>query len=228
MRYFLLLFLTISIFSCGKEKVILLPEINHSNISEINDVSAAYLFFDTSLPDSLELNRKNLISTTNWLINVDKRLTLKQIIPKLKFLQEKKQNSEHKNASAKNYFTCNDTSKKNLGFIEFTDVIYDDYEFIVNLNNQNTNLGQIIRIKVHKLDLIQISFLWKDTVFLNTSNKNELLEHLESNITNDGNALIISELNESLSFQDYITYKSLLSRLGFKNVTISNHEFIFN
>ncbi len=30
----------------------------------------------------------------------------------------------HKNEDAKNYFTCNDTSIKNLGFVEFTDVNY--------------------------------------------------------------------------------------------------------
>ncbi len=119
-----LLVILLLIFSCGKDKIVQLPEINHSEISEINDVSAAYLFYDETLPDSLEFNRKNLISTTNWLVNVDKRLTLKQAMPHIKFLQEKKQNAGHKNDNAKNYFTCNDTSKKNLGFIEFTDVVY--------------------------------------------------------------------------------------------------------
>ena len=228
MRHILLFCLSISIFSCGKDKVLQLPEISYSEISKINDVSAAYLFYDESLADSLELNRRNLISSTNWLINVDKRLTLKQVIPHIKFLQEKKRNSSHKKENTKNYFTCNNASKKNLGFIEFTDVIYDDKESNVYLNNQNSHLVQVIKIKVHSLDSIQISFLWKDTIFLNTSNKNDLLEHLESNITNESNALIFSELRESLSFQDYISFKSMLLKLDLENVTISNHEFIFN
>ena len=30
----------------------------------------------------------------------------------------------HKNENAKNYYTCNDVSQHNLGFIEFTNVIY--------------------------------------------------------------------------------------------------------
>ena len=59
------------------------------------------------------------------MVNIDKRLTLKQAIPHIKFLQDKKRNAEmHKNENAKNYYTCNDTSIKNLGFIEFTDVDY--------------------------------------------------------------------------------------------------------
>ncbi len=224
--YFLI---TILLFnSCGQDKVLQLPEISHSEISKINDVSAAYLFYDETKTDSVELNRRNLISSTNWLINVDKRLTINQVIPHIKFLQEKKRNSSHKKENSKNYFTCNNTSKKNLGFIEFTDVVYDDKESNVNFKNQNSHLEQVIKIKVHSLDSIKISFLWKDTIFLNTSNKNDLLEHLESNITNESNALIFSELRESLSFQDYISFKSLLLKLDLENVTISNYEFIFN
>src|SRR5690606_34637928 len=115
------------IFSCGKDKVVQLPEIESAPISEVNDISAAYIFYDENKPDSVELNRNNLISTTNWLFNVDKRLMLKQSIPQIKLLQEKRRNAQlHKNESARNYFTCNDTSKKTLGFIDFTDVIYID------------------------------------------------------------------------------------------------------
>ncbi|MGB5420208.1 MAG: hypothetical protein WBN21_15385, partial [Algibacter sp.] len=91
-NYLLLIILTV-LFSCGSDKVIQLPEISHSEITEILDVSPAYLFYDETQVDSIELNRKNLISTTNWLINVDKRLTLKQVIPHIKYLQDKKANS---------------------------------------------------------------------------------------------------------------------------------------
>ena len=90
-------------------------------------MSPAYIFYDETEPDSTLLNRKNLISTTNWLVNVDKRLTLKQAIPKIILMQEKKRNAKmHKNENAKNYFTCNDTSIGSLGFIEFTDVVFKE------------------------------------------------------------------------------------------------------
>ena len=95
-RIFLLLSITL-LFSCGNEKELQLPQIENAKINQINDVSPAYLFYDETQPDSIELNRKNLISTTNWLVNVDKRLTLKQAIPKIKFLQEKKDTESIKN-----------------------------------------------------------------------------------------------------------------------------------
>ena len=72
-----------TLFSCGNERVLQLPEIKNASITEISDVSHAYLFYDETKEDSVELNRKNLIITTNWLVNVDKRLTLGQAIPKI-------------------------------------------------------------------------------------------------------------------------------------------------
>ena len=122
MRYIYLLLILIC-YNCNNERVLQLPQIENADITEVLDVSPTYVFYDETQSDSTLLNRKNLISTTNWLVNIDKRLTLRQAIPHIKFLQDKKRNAElHKNKNAKNYFTCNDTSISNLGFIEFTDV----------------------------------------------------------------------------------------------------------
>jgi hypothetical protein len=216
-------------FSCGKEKIIQLPDINHSDISMINDVSSAYLFYDEKMPDSIELNRKNLIITTNWLVNVDKRLTLKQALPKIMFLQNKKRNSEmHKNEDARNYYTCNNTNIKNLSFIDFTDIIYHEENSNPYLTMHETNTNQLINIKFYTQDSTLISFISNGSSLTHTSNQKEFLEHLEANLLNQGNVIIVSEFNASLSFQDYITYKSLLSQIDFDHVKIADDEFIFN
>lgn len=227
-NYFLLFSL---IISCKKEKTVQLPELKHADNSIINDVSAAYLFYDETKADSVDFNRKNLISTTNWLINVDKRLSLKQAIPEIIFLQEKKRSAEmHKNENAKNYFSCNDTSIKNLGFIEFTDVVYhqEDSNEYYNKKENKINVDQYIFLKIKSSDSLIIEFFTNGCSLIHTSNKKDLLSHLEGNLIWQDNAVIISEFNENLSFQDYITYKSLLSQINFKNVTIANNEFIFN
>ncbi|WP_100615991.1 hypothetical protein [Confluentibacter citreus] len=215
------------IISCGKDKAVQLPEINHSTISEIQDISAAYLFYDESNPDNIELNRKNLISSTNWLVNVDKRLTLKQVFPQVKFLQNKKQNSEHKRENAKNYFTCNDTSKKTLGFIEFTDLVYHE-------ESSETYMTKITEFK-NKQNIKPISFNLDGEIsiinpnsepFIIMTNKNELLDHLKKLDTTQ--TTIYLNFNEQLSFQEYITYKSILLKSDFKHLKISNQEFLHN
>ena len=229
MRNFLLLFFTLVLFSCGNDKVVQLPEISHSDISDINDVSAAYIFYDETQPDSLELNRKNLISTTNWLVNIDKRLKLKQVIPQLMFLQEKKGSSSHKNETAKNYFTCNDISKKNLGFIEFTNVLYHQEPFLEYVSaNSNLDFSNKMKIDFNTPEEIYAEFPLFDVsaVVLNETN---FLKYIKSTVENQTDDFgIILSFNEKLTFQEYITFKSMLESLGSKNVSISNHEFIFN
>ncbi len=236
--------LILVLFSCGKDKVILLPEINHAEITEITDVSAAYLFYDQTKPDSVELNRKNLISTTNWLVNVDKRLTLKQAIPKIKLLQDKKRNAKmHKNKAAKNYYTCNDTSRKNLGFIEFTDVIYH-FEKEIDLtvthkvtkqSDIDSSKNAIINVKhVKSLDVLMnldIKINSKNYVWINSTKVSSTLfmEYLTTIVVdkNVDEFIVTLYFNKSISFQDYITFKSILINSKFKRVVFNNNEFIY-
>jgi hypothetical protein len=221
------LFIVVVTFSCGNEKVLQLPEVNSSEISEINDVSHAYLFYDETQANNIELNRKNLISTTNWLINVDKRLTLKQAIPKIKFLQDKKSNSSHKNKNAKNYFTCHDLNSNNLGFIEFTDVAYqneslDDYSGVFSNLEDAPNSTAIAFEKNN--DIIIASTILK-TMITETS-IDSLQFYLKKCDTING--IIFLNFNEDLSFQSYIDFKSVVNKSALKYTKISNKEFIFN
>lgn len=222
MKYIFIFYLVIVSISCGKEKVVQLPIINHSNITEIQDVSPAYLFYDVTKPDSVELNRKNLISTTNWLVNVDKRLTLKQVIPHIKFLQEKKQNASHKNKSAKNYFTCNDTSKQNLGFIEFTNVVYHNDGNGYNVE-ANTDITHLLVFDENNINIIT-----SDNKIFDT-NKASLSNVIRDSLDlNSKEYLFFLGFSENLNFQDYISIKSILSEVKSENIKISNHEGISN
>ncbi|MDO5974087.1 hypothetical protein [Flavivirga jejuensis] len=223
MKQLLTLGLLLIMFSCGKEKVLQLPEISHSEITEIYDVSPAYLFYDETQKDSVELNRKNLISTTNWLVNVDKRLTLKQAIPHIKYLQNKKQNSSHKKKSAKNYFTCNDTSRKNLGFIEFTDVVFEsDFknETLPDLK-ADSYFGLVEFNSFEKIEMTVIYGEHMETLNLNFD---DLLSYIR-----ESKALTLKlSFNSNISFQDYISVKSKILSIDSVSLQLFNHELIFN
>lgn len=217
-------------FSCGKDKTVQLPEINHSNIHKIADVSAAYVFYNESEKDSVELNRKNLIITTNWLVNVDKRLTLRQAIPSIQILQEKKRGAEmHKNDAAKNYYSCNDTSIKNLGFIDFTEVVY--HNDIARNIVENHTIYEHPQFEESSY-IMSIMFKSKDSATINTSGmkKSEFVERLKfmDSIQDKMMGMIYLKFNRNLTFQDYITYKSLLAEVKLKNAIISHDEYIFD
>ncbi|MEZ4856720.1 MAG: hypothetical protein R2812_09635 [Gelidibacter sp.] len=224
MKHFTL-FLLFICFSCGKGKVIQLPEIKTAKITEVFDVSPAYLFYDETQPDSIELNQKNLISTTNWLVNIDKRLYLKQVIPKIKLLQDKKRNAKmHKNEHAKNYYTCNDTQIKSLGFIDFTDIVYHKAEKgILDLDFPLEKATTVLRVQ--SLQVIKI----QSTDFQETStNVNRLIDIVRNHFNADTtNQAIILAFDKNLTFQDYITFKSTLETINTEGLTIDHREFIY-
>ena len=230
MRYTYILVL-LCCFNCNNERVLQLPEIENADVTEVLDVSPAYIFYDESQPDSTLLNRKNIISTTNWLVNVDKRLSLQQAMPRIIFLQDKKRNAEiHKNENAKNYFTCNDSSIGNLGFIEFTDVYYDysepktkDLNFLEILEAKTFSSNQVTH-----LDLV----LNKKTINSFKNDFSTLIEQLKlmdsASVENKTTSVSIDlYFEKSLSFQDYITVKSDLSKFKHLNLIISTNVYIY-
>ncbi|WP_203258439.1 hypothetical protein [Hyunsoonleella ulvae] len=221
------LVLVVLFYSCGNERELQLPQINKAAITEIQDVSAAYLFYDETQPDSVLLNRKNLISTTNWLVNVDKRLTLKQAIPHIKFLQDKKKSSSHKNEKAKNYFTCHDLSINNLGFLEFTSTNY-------NVEKPKIIPSDISDLK-HSGNIHTVNFEPNEDIFISpghspginiATDKKELTNEIKKLDTVRGR--ITLNFHKNLKFGDYILYKSLLSNINLNHLSISNQEYLYN
>lgn len=223
----IVLILMVFTFSCSQEKAVLLPEITNAKITEVRDVSPAYLFYDETKTDSIEMNRGNLISTTNWLVNVDKRLTLAQVIPQIITLQNKKRNAEvHKNENAKNYYTCNDTSIKNLGFLEFTDVIYKLNSVSPNVtpDYENSRENKII------MDFRGVSDIKLVTILKDSILKKSTLQTLKADVENllkAGPYEVILNINDQLSFQDYISLKSILSQINTSQITLNDNEFIY-
>jgi|GEM_PF-521450 len=215
-------------FSCGKEKSIQLPEISHSNIQEVKDVATAYIFYDENKKDSVDLKRKNFANSTNLLVNVDKHLLLRQVIPAIQSLQKKKQESLHNNETSKNFYSCHDTSVKELGFIDFTDVVYHNGIDGNIVENQDLYDVQIDETN-HILSLV---FKENDSITINSahSTKDEFVGRLKymDSLQDKIMGIVYLKFDENLTFQDYITYKSLLSKLKLEHAIISNDEYIFN
>ncbi|HXJ97589.1 MAG TPA: hypothetical protein VNJ50_01975 [Gelidibacter sp.] len=227
MRRLLLFTLLVLAFSCNNERILLLPEIVNAEITEVHDVSPIYVFYDETKADSLELNRANLITSTNWLVNIDKRLTLGQVIPKIIELQDKKRKAEAKKSEhTKNYFTCNDTSIQNLGFLDFTKVIYKTNFVLPNISPdyENPREKRII-IDFRSPRDIKLVSIFKDSVIVKSSLPN-LTADIEA-LAKDVSYELYLNINDNLSFQDYITFKSTLSKVNFPKMSINENEFIY-
>ena len=204
----LLYLLCVLICSCGQERLVKLPEIPKAEISEVFDVSPAYIFYDETQKDSVLFNRKNLISTTNWLVNVDKRIKLKQTLPHLQFLQNKRQKKGmHSNEKARNYFSCNDLSKNNLGFIDFTAIRF--------YGNQDLDTqAQLPDFCLKVYDPDRLEFIIKNSEPITTGIADLAQVLLKQIKTYDHKLEISTFYNEDLLFQDYISVKAALVSLG--------------
>lgn len=124
MKNIVYFFLVLALVSCSNKEV-LLPQVDRTIVATVNDHSPIYMFFETKENDTLvDLNRKNSISSTNWIFNIDKRLPLKLVIPEVIKMQAKKSGSMHNNAESQNYFSYSDSIQKKLAFVPFTNVVY--------------------------------------------------------------------------------------------------------
>lgn len=228
MRLFFALLLSLTLFSCN-EKIVQLPETNNKDITEILDVSTIYMFYDEATKD-VEFNRKNMISSTNWLVAIDKRISLKQALPHLQYLYEKRHDDGmHSNDKARSYLSCSNPEIKNLAFIDYTDVAYsnkDAADFITNffVDKTDTDAQKHFYINVKSLDSIVLG----NQTEVNTFNQNDFIAHLKQITQNTSIKYnLYTSYNENLSFQDYITMKSLLLEAKGEHIDISNEEIIY-
>ena len=205
------LILVFMLLSCGNKEDILLPKSNVTIISDVKDHSPIYIFFRTKGKDTLaEVNRKNSIISTNWILNIDKRLPLRLVIPEVMKLQEKKRSEvAHKNELAENYYSYADTIGKNMAFLPFTKVYY---------KMEKPKFGVIVFFDKNNKVSVNNVIVKRD----------EIQNYLNSLPSDKPNKFIFC-FDKQMSFGNYIQNKILIQSLKFPvlNVNLTNKEFVY-
>jgi hypothetical protein len=191
--------------SCGNKEDILLPKAGKTIVKDVVDLSPIYIFFRVKGKDTLaEVNRKNSIITTNWILNIDKRLPLRLVIPEVMKLQEKKRgDSAHKNEAAENYYSYADSIGKNLAFIAFTDVYY-------KMDKPKSG--------------VEVYFDKNNKIFVDNKevSTNDLENYIKQNSTDKD---VFYSFDKNMLFDNFINLKVFLRSIEWK--FISNQEFIY-
>lgn len=206
MKYFIVIALFVLV-SCGKQEQVLLPKSNLTIVKEVKDLSPIYFFFSTKGKDTLAVvNRKNSIISTNWILNIDKRLPLRLVIPEIiKLQQKKREDKAHKNEKAENYYSYADTIGKNLAFIPFTNVYYKMEKPIGTIIFFNKNNEILIENQVYK--------------------KEKLKDLINNVLSKDVATTFLFRFDKDLSFGSYVQNKIFIENL--KLEMKSNQEFIY-
>lgn len=106
--------------ACQKKEV-QLPLIDLPGISEIQNHSSIWVFMKNDRgTKSADLNKNNKIINTHWIYNIDRRLSMKEVVPVLiKMQQNKYKDSMHKKGGMKSYFSYADTESKSISLLLF-------------------------------------------------------------------------------------------------------------
>lgn len=211
MKYFSLI-VVLFLISCGNKEDILLPKSDTTIVSDVKDHSPIYIFFRTEGKDTLaEVNRNNSIITTNWILNIDKRLPLKLVIPEVIQLQDKKRKDKaHQNEKAENYYSYADSIKENMAFIPFTKLHYSigkpkSNDFVISFKKAN-DLVWLNGRAVKKADLLQEIFSLQFII----------------------RPRIVIQFDKNMSYGEYIQNKILIRKFDLYSVNpIAPVEFIY-
>ena len=210
MKYFTLLVL-FTLYSCGNKEAVLLPKANTTIVKNVDDLSPIYIFFSIKNNDTLaEVNRKNSIISTNWILNIDKRLPLRIVIPEIMKLQQKKREEKaHKNEKAENYYSYADTIGKNLAFLPFTKIYY--------------------RIEKPKSAMI-VFFTKNNEIQVNnrTVKREELKQHLTA-LSSDKPRTYFFCFAKNMSFGTYLQNEILIQSLNLQSLElqVDKQEFVY-
>ncbi|MDF1518423.1 MAG: hypothetical protein RQ864_05510 [Lutibacter sp.] len=225
MRKFTTILLTFLMLGCAK-KELKIPILAEKGIQEIQNHSQVWLFFEVKNNDTVAVvNRKNTISTTHWIYNIDKRLPLKVIIPAIINLQNKHANSMHSEKGMFDYFSYSDTISKKLSFLKFDGVTFKTIDVLSKnfleenaVNNPNSNNIQLVfnqnKVLINAVETNQSNF------------KNELTALLK--LSDEGKQPMLHlNFNRNLLYQDYLFYRTIIHNLSNENILVNRTEIIF-
>ena len=121
MSRYIIILATLLLLGCHKKQM-QLPQVEDVEITSVEDYSQVYISYEEPTGEA-KLNANGLISSTNWVLHVDKR-------NKLIKLQEKRTNprNPHSDPDAHLYCSLADMSHNRLGFMDVTNLTLLPYD----------------------------------------------------------------------------------------------------
>ena len=189
----IILLVVASLFSCNK-KELKVPRVAMQGDEKVADHSIIWMFYDED--KGIDVNEKNRISSTNWFFNVDKKITLDKLFPKvLKLIDKHNKKSPHNTKPMKNYFTYVNSLNDQLSFYQIDSINYK----IIKKEALPKFQGDTILVNVGVSDL-QIP-------------------------TTEKNTIIQAVYDSQINFQKYMETKALFSK-EIKIENLSTTEYI--
>lgn len=229
MKYYMLLW-AVFVFSCSNEKSVQLPQIDHSGRSLKESAAETFMKYHKDPTEPLRYSDSNLKATKSWFFYIDHRISLKWMLPEtIKLLDRKKRLKIDGKNTGKNYFAFKSNGTKEVQFWDMTDVVFHNG---IDGNIMEDQIVYQLPQLQQRSHIMSIIFRADDSISINSAPvvKSEFVKRLKymDSVQNKMVGYIYLKFDESLTFQEYLDYKSLIDMAELKNATISNDEYIFN
>lgn len=216
MKKFLIFFLFILILNSCNNKTLDLPQVAVSGLSEIQNHSQIWVFYNYDKDKiKAEINKNNVITTTHWIINIDRRLPLSEIIPVFHMIKNKRaKKSIHSSENMKNYLSYSDILENKIALYSI--------DSIQHIMLPKAEINQILKDKPCK-NTIEFS---KDLI---TINQREIQLNLwgKKQLDSLSPGCIQLIFSENLSYQKYMEYRLELDAFLTARLKIEPTEFVF-
>lgn len=219
-KYFYIYIITLFLFTNCTKKEVQLPIIGISGISEIQNHSSIWIFLKIKKQDTLAiLNNNNKLINTHWIYNIDKRLTMKKVVPLLQEMQENRnKDSMHKKEGMLNFFCYADVNSNKISLLSFNNTT-----FIFSKTDYKNTFKKLPKESTIELD-IQKNKLFLNQSKIETSQLIQKIKNIQSNDTITSHKVIL-KYNENISYQNYLSVKALLSKT---NLNVHSVEYIYS
>ncbi|MGV6845580.1 MAG: hypothetical protein ACWA42_05585, partial [Lutibacter sp.] len=161
------------------------------------------------------INRKNTISSTHWIYNIDKRLPLKSFIADLVKLMYKHHNSMHAKKGTHDYFSYANPKSKKLSLFAF-----DEFDFIYSSQNNTDLLDSINRRKT--ITFLKDKIKFKGNYYLYNQTKS-LIDTL--NLTSQN--LVNLKFNETVNFEQFLNSIILINNFKKDSIKLNKKIYVF-
>lgn len=216
MRILKLLILLLLLNSCQKKEV-QLPKLGVKGVTDVYNTSKIWIFFNVVKGDTVGVfNKNNKIADTNLIFNIDKRLPIKEVLPRIMKVKHDALNAlVHKTVDKQFYLSYADTISNTFALYDFTDT-----QYIFTPKDNKTLIDTI------KKDPVIID-IRKNEILLNNVRMDNLKDSIQNLFINDSlhKKTLLLRFRNDISYNRYLTIRSQFYNDGY---SIKNIEYIYN
>lgn len=215
MKHLLFLLVFIVAFTSCKNKSLELPQVPISGISEIQNHSQLWVFYEKDNDNiKADLNRKNTIGSTHWIINIDKKLPLSEIIPIFQMIKNKREDKGlHSVEGAKNFLSYSDVLHEKIALFPF-----DGIQYMMQSSEEMAKMEQEIPCKY-------ILAFSEEAIWLN-EHKFSLKAWDAFSLDSLTPGRIQLQFDTQLTYQEYMYYRLSVGEMLPKDVILESTEYV--